>query len=114
MAADAGRPGPLSGDGYELRELRDHQPGDPFKRIAWKASARHGTLLVRDHEREERDVVWLLLDASGAATETLGADSLPTHLLLDAEGNVVLRAESLDEDVIRDLETRMREWERRR
>ena len=64
MAADAGRPGPLSGDGYELRELRDHQPGDPFKRIAWKASARRGTLLVRDYEREERDVVWLLLDAS--------------------------------------------------
>ena len=64
MAADAGRPGPLSGDGYELRELRDHQPGDPFKRIAWKASARRGALLVRDYEREERDVVWLVLDAS--------------------------------------------------
>jgi uncharacterized protein (DUF58 family) len=64
MAAHAGRPGPLSGDGYELRELREHQTGDPFKRIAWKATARLGKLLVRDHEREERDVVWLLLDAS--------------------------------------------------
>ncbi len=64
MTADAGRPGPLSGDGYELRELREHQAGDPFKKIAWKASARRGTLLVRDHELEERDVVWLLLDAS--------------------------------------------------
>ena len=64
MMADAGRPGPLSGDGYELRELREHQPGDPFKRIAWKASARRGTLMVRDHELEERDIVWLVLDAS--------------------------------------------------
>lgn len=64
MAADEGRPGPLSGDGMELRELREHQPGDPFKRIAWKASARRGTLMVRDYEREERDIVWLLLDAS--------------------------------------------------
>ncbi len=64
MSADDGRPGPLSGDGMELRELREHQPGDPFKRIAWKASARRGTLMVRDYEREERDVVWLLLDAS--------------------------------------------------
>ena len=62
--ADAGRPGPLSGDGQELREIREHQPGDPFKRIAWKASARRGKLLMRDYEREERDVVWLLLDAS--------------------------------------------------
>jgi uncharacterized protein (DUF58 family) len=64
MGAHAGRPGPFSGDGSELRELREHQPGDPFKRIAWKASARRGHLLVRDFEREERDVVWLLLDAS--------------------------------------------------
>jgi uncharacterized protein (DUF58 family) len=64
MSAEAGRPGPLFGDGNELRELREHQPGDPFKRIAWKASARRGVLLVREYERDERDVVWLLLDAS--------------------------------------------------
>jgi uncharacterized protein (DUF58 family) len=59
-----GRPGVLAGDGDSLRELREHQPGDPFRRIAWKASARRGQLLVREHEREERDIVWVLLDAS--------------------------------------------------
>lgn len=64
MVADEGRPGPLSGDGLELRELREHRPGDAFKRVAWKASARRGQLMVRDYEREERDVVWILLDAS--------------------------------------------------
>ncbi|MBN2193141.1 MAG: DUF58 domain-containing protein [Polyangiaceae bacterium] len=64
MQTTAGRPGPFSGDGSALRELREHQPGDPFKRIAWRASARRGSLVVRDFEREERDVVWLLLDAS--------------------------------------------------
>ena len=63
-SADDGRPGPLSGESIELRELREHYPGDPFKRIAWKASARRGRLMVRDYEREERDVVWLMLDAS--------------------------------------------------
>ncbi|MEZ4224217.1 MAG: DUF58 domain-containing protein [Polyangiaceae bacterium] len=63
-SADDGRPGPLSGESLELRELREHQPGDPFKRIAWKATARKGRLMVRDYEREERDVVWLMLDAS--------------------------------------------------
>lgn len=62
--AEAGRPGPFSGDGYELREIREHRAGDPLKRIAWKASARRGKLMVRDHEQEERDVVWLVLDAS--------------------------------------------------
>jgi len=64
MNAQDGRAGVFAGDGSELRELRDHQPGDPWRRIAWRASARRGKLLVREHEREERDVVWLLLDAS--------------------------------------------------
>jgi uncharacterized protein (DUF58 family) len=62
--SEAGRPANVAGDGDELRELRDHVPGDPFKRIAWKASARRGRLLVREMEREDRDVVWLVLDAS--------------------------------------------------
>lgn len=64
MHADEGRPSPLAGDGLELKELREHVPGDPFKRIAWKASARRGKLMVREYEREERDVVWLLVDGS--------------------------------------------------
>lgn len=63
-ASELGRPANLAGEGDEMRELRDHVPGDPFKRIAWKASARRGRLLVREMEREERDVVWLVLDAS--------------------------------------------------
>ncbi len=62
--AEVGRPAPLAGEGDELRELRDHVPGDPFRRIAWRASARRGKLVVREMEREERDIVWLVLDAS--------------------------------------------------
>lgn len=64
LVAPAGRPGRARGEGDELRELREHQPGDPFRKIAWKASARRGTLLVRELEREERDVVWIAIDAS--------------------------------------------------
>jgi uncharacterized protein (DUF58 family) len=63
-ASELGRPINVAGDGDELRELRDHVAGDPFKRIAWKASARRGRLLVREMERDERDVVWLVIDAS--------------------------------------------------
>jgi uncharacterized protein (DUF58 family) len=62
--AEQGRPGPLAGEGDSLRELREHQPGDPFRRIAWKASAKRAQLLVREYEREERDIVWIVLDAS--------------------------------------------------
>jgi uncharacterized protein (DUF58 family) len=62
--AEQGRPGPLAGEGDSLRELREHQPGDPFRRIAWAPSAKRAQLLVREYEREERDVVWIVLDAS--------------------------------------------------
>ncbi len=63
-SSSAGRPSRLLGEGDELREIREHVPGDPFKRIAWKASARRGQLMVREMERDEREVVWLVLDAS--------------------------------------------------
>ncbi len=63
-ASEFGRASNLAGDGGELRELRDHAPGDPFKRIAWKASAKRGRLLVREMARDERDIVWLVVDAS--------------------------------------------------
>ncbi len=64
LMAPSGRAGKQRGDGTSLRELREHQPGDPFRRIAWRATARRGKLLVREFEREERDVVWILLDVS--------------------------------------------------
>ena len=63
-ASEAGSPKRRPGAGTEIYELREHVSGDPFKRIAWKASARRGKLLVRELEREDRDVVWLVLDAA--------------------------------------------------
>ncbi|MCB9558366.1 MAG: DUF58 domain-containing protein [Deltaproteobacteria bacterium] len=66
--ASHGRVGPRlvrqRGLGSELRELRDHTPGDPFKRIAWKATARQRRLLVREFESEIVSTNWLLLDIS--------------------------------------------------
>lgn len=52
----------LRGLGGELRELREHVPGDPFKHIAWKATARTGKLMVRDLDRETMVTHWLLVD----------------------------------------------------
>jgi uncharacterized protein (DUF58 family) len=62
--SELGRAANVAGQGDDLRELREHVPGDPFKRIAWKASAKRGRLLVREMEREDRDILWLVLDAS--------------------------------------------------
>jgi len=46
----------------ELRELREHSHGDPFKFIAWKATARRGQLMVRDLENEIVTTHMVLLD----------------------------------------------------
>jgi hypothetical protein len=40
-------------------EIRDYQPGDPPARIAWKAVARTGRLMVRDASIGEGTPVWL-------------------------------------------------------
>jgi uncharacterized protein (DUF58 family) len=85
-----GRPGQFAGEGDSLRELREHQPGDPFRRIAWKASARRAQLLVREYEREERDIVWILLDASSE----LWAGEIgraPLDIAVDEAATVALR-----------------------
>ena len=45
----------VAGDGDEYAGLRDYRSGDPQRQIAWKASARHDSLLVRESERESSD-----------------------------------------------------------
>lgn len=52
------------GMGMEIRELRDHVPGDPFKHIAWRASARRGRLVSREFESDLAMSAWVLLDVS--------------------------------------------------
>lgn len=37
--------------GDEFAGLRDYHPGDPIRHVAWKASARHDHLLVREFDR---------------------------------------------------------------
>ena len=54
------------GGGTELHELRELVPGDPFKSIAWKASARRGRLMVKEVEQEVQETRWLLIDVSGS------------------------------------------------
>ncbi len=61
----------------ELREIREHSHGDPFKFIAWKATARRGQLMVRDLENEIVTTHMVLLDVgSGMRTGALGRTPL--------------------------------------
>lgn len=46
--------------GDDLAALRDYRIGDPQRHIAWKASARHEGLLVKDFEQPQASPEWRL------------------------------------------------------
>lgn len=46
--------------GDDLAALREYRIGDPQRHIAWKASARHESLLVKDFERPQTHQEWRL------------------------------------------------------
>lgn len=50
-----------AGGGSELLDLRDYQPGDPPKTIAWKVSARRNKLITKEFENDVpvRGVIFL-------------------------------------------------------
>lgn len=50
------------GRGQDLYALRDYQPRDSSRHVHWKASARLGSLMVREFTREEDCRVLLVLD----------------------------------------------------
>jgi uncharacterized protein (DUF58 family) len=53
------------GGGTDLREIRELLPGDAFKTIAWKATAKAGRLMVREVESEVQETLYVVLDISG-------------------------------------------------
>lgn len=52
------------GSGLEVRELREFVAGDPYKHVAWRATARRGRVMVREFETDARLSAWLLVDVS--------------------------------------------------
>jgi uncharacterized protein (DUF58 family) len=52
------------GAGDELLDLRDYQPGDPPKMIAWKTSARKDKLITKEYENDVPVRCVLFLDTS--------------------------------------------------
>jgi uncharacterized protein (DUF58 family) len=53
------------GLGTDFHSIREYFPGDEFKRVNWKASARMNRLLVNDFESERSGDVTVILDATG-------------------------------------------------
>ncbi len=76
QAAVGTRRSAMRGDGLELAELRPYVPGDPLRRLHWRATARAGVPYVADRHPERGADVVLFIDAyaelpAGAREQTL-------------------------------------------
>jgi len=69
--AQRGRPegersGPHHGGRIEFADYREYSPGDDFRHIDWNVLSRTDDLVVKQFEREEQYLVFLLLDRSAS------------------------------------------------
>lgn len=81
-----GRASIQRGFGLELKEVREFIAGDPFKHIAWKASAHAGKLLVREFESDVTLSAYIVVDISPSMRWGKGGNTLMDRALDIAYG----------------------------
>jgi uncharacterized protein (DUF58 family) len=69
------------GEGNAFAGLRDYVPGDDPRFVDWKATARHGHLISREHTIERSQVVISMIDCGRAMTQLAGEYSRLDHVL---------------------------------
>ncbi len=92
----------LFGEGTEMERLREYLPDDDFRRIDWKATARHQKPIVREFETERSQDVVIMLDTARLmaspillnSANTIDTDSVPQKAMqkLDYAINTTLMA----------------------
>lgn len=73
-----------AGDETDLRDIRDHHPGDSFRHIAWRPSARTGRLLTKVYERYLPRRHLLAVDASASTLRRVNGRAPLDDLAADA------------------------------
>ncbi|MCP4358169.1 MAG: DUF58 domain-containing protein [Chloroflexi bacterium] len=58
------RPAQQFGSGSEFEQLREYVPDDDYRRISWKATARHGKPITMDYSPDRSQNIVLLIDMS--------------------------------------------------
>jgi uncharacterized protein (DUF58 family) len=61
------------GDGSDILNIREWRPGDDARRMHWKATARTGTPMMREHAVDEERRAVIVVDVSGAPEEAAEA-----------------------------------------
>jgi uncharacterized protein (DUF58 family) len=72
------------GEGREFERLREYVRGDDPRRIDWKATARHGSPIVREYEAERSQSIMIVIDAGRLMAETFGGRERLDHALAAA------------------------------
>jgi uncharacterized protein (DUF58 family) len=62
------------GEGSDLHGIRQYNPGEHARHVHWRSSARAGSLMVVEHEREENRRVMLVVDSTCPGNNPLQAD----------------------------------------
>jgi len=70
--------------GSAFESLRDYARGDDTRRLDWKATARHGRLIVRQHEAERSQTLMLCIDAGRLMAERFAGLQRLDHALAAA------------------------------
>jgi uncharacterized protein (DUF58 family) len=69
------------GEGGAFESLREYVRGDDPRTLDWKATARHGGLMVRQYEAERRQNVLIAIDAGRLMTQKVGGRERLDHAL---------------------------------
>lgn len=64
--------------------LRDYTPGDPLNRISWSATARRGTMMVKEFDPDPTSDLWIILDLSEGGQMDLPCDDEEPTVALDS------------------------------
>jgi len=84
------RPSLRSKPAVEFRDYRAYVPGDDFRHIDWKASARQERIFIRQGEQPKDAHIFLLIDCSASMDWGTPSKRLPSLSLVAALGYLAL------------------------
>ncbi len=79
------------GEGTEMERLREYLPDDDFRRIDWKATARHRKPIVREFETERSQDVVIMLDTGRLMASPILMDAAALPATASTEQKAMLK-----------------------
>ncbi|NLX49113.1 MAG: DUF58 domain-containing protein [Methanospirillum sp.] len=78
------------GNGLELADLREYQPGDDLRAIDWKVTARYARPYVREFVEDREQTFYLVIDRSGSTG--FGAERAKAERIAELAASLLVSA----------------------